>query len=199
MSANFYGAQITTADFSHANFNKGQFFEATISFSNFSYTNLKHAEFRGAKLTNISLFDANLYKAIFTGAHLTHSQLQTALTVQDATLPNGTLGVDLNIINNKQVKCHLSQLSAWIVQTGNVTRSLCSNSSRHCQFTLQTLTTGASMAQRISLAHYRSLRLWPRSQVVLRTNMSNDMTIEWKQIGSMGQILLEQKLGNLQH
>lgn len=177
----------------------GQFFGTKIASSTFLHTNLKYSVFKSAELTNIDFSDTNLYAADFRGAVLIRSKLQSALTIQDATLPSGTLGDDLNMINKDHVRCNLSQQNLWIVENGNVTRSPCSQDHRHCQFALPAFTTSASMTQRISLADNWNVSLWPRSQVVLRANMISNVLIEWKQISSTGQVLFEQRLGNLQH
>jgi uncharacterized protein YjbI with pentapeptide repeats len=144
----------------------------------FSYTNLKGSSFHSAALNNANFSFANLQKVDFTNTIITDSQLQSALSIRNAILPNGTLGRDQNLIQNGDANCNIPLVSHWQVQNGNIAVMVIEENRNECQFSLQSLATGAMMYQRINLVPIWDSSFWKDSRVELQAHMSSGVSIE---------------------
>ncbi|CAM4989489.1 unnamed protein product, partial [Rotaria socialis] len=151
-----------------------------ISDCNFLHSNLKNAIFQGANLNHLNLSGANLYKANFTYTNIQESELKDALSIQDAILPNLALAHDINLIKDGQADCNISHISGWTLSNGHVTPVISNKSSSNCQFTLQSLSTGATMYQRVSLSDKWDSNFWTYSEAVLSAKMSTGVLIDLK-------------------
>ncbi|CAF3233557.1 unnamed protein product [Rotaria sp. Silwood2] len=201
-SVNFTSAVLTSTDFRYAQISRTSFEQTSCTAARFDHANLSNATFRYADakgasfiridLINVDFSHANLYKADFTGSNITDSQLRRALSVQDAKLPNGTLARDPNLINNGQANCNVSVVGSWKVEIGNVTAVMVDENITNCQFTLQSVATGATMSQLIDLSSNFHKNSWPHSQAVLNARMSIGVSIHLRGINSSGQILVQQ-------
>ncbi|CAF5225288.1 unnamed protein product, partial [Rotaria magnacalcarata] len=110
------------------------------------------------------------------------SELNNTLSIQDAILTNGIRGHDENLISNGQADCNISHISGWTVSNGNITSVISNSSNSNCQFTLQSLSTGATMYQRVNLSDKWDSSFWPYSQAVLSAKMSVGISMELKGI-----------------
>ncbi len=117
----------------------------------FSYANLEGSTFHSANLSNINFAFANLQNVDFTNFIVTDSQLQSALSIRNAKLPNGTLGQGRNLIKNGRPDCHKPLVDDWQTENGNIIVMSSNKNPSQCQFTLLSITTGAAMSQRIPL------------------------------------------------
>ncbi|CAF5019960.1 unnamed protein product [Rotaria magnacalcarata] len=124
------------------------------------------------------------------------TQLESALSIQDAVLPNETLAHDENLIKNGKADCNTSLISDWTLSNVNVTVIMSSTSKSNCQFTLQSLSSGAAMKQRVNLYGKWDSNSWPYSQAVLRTSMSIGITMELRGINSNNLVVARQSLNS---
>ncbi|CAF2109632.1 unnamed protein product [Rotaria magnacalcarata] len=181
-SANFGGTAASYVEFRRATCIAVLFSSAILSESSFRHSNIKHASFEDAKLNNVDFFRANLYKADFSGAEIEDSNLQSALSTQDALKDDETVFHDRNLLNDDQYDCNISLDNSWILQTGNVTKRMSNKSNISCQFTLQLHNERATMLQRINLSNKWDSSTWPNSRAVLRANMSDGVSMRLKGI-----------------
>ncbi|CAF2181297.1 unnamed protein product, partial [Rotaria magnacalcarata] len=108
------------------------------------------------------------------------SELDNTLSIQDAILTNGIRVHDENLISNGQADCNISHISGWTVSNGNITSVISNSSNSNCQFTLQSLSTGAAMYQRVRLSDKWDSNLWAYSEAVLSAKMSVGVSMELK-------------------
>jgi len=107
-----------------------------LSHSVFRYTNVKDARFYGKTLSSVDFSHANLQKTSFNNTFLIESQLQSALSIRDALLPNGTFGRDRNLIINGKGNCNSSLMKSWELKSGNVTTAMANKDNTNCYFLL---------------------------------------------------------------
>ncbi|CAF1375064.1 unnamed protein product, partial [Rotaria magnacalcarata] len=155
--------------------------------------------FKQAKLNPFNFSRANLYKTDFTGTNISKSELKDALSIQDAVLSNGTPVHDENLISNGQADCNISHISGWTVSNGNITSVISNSSNSNCQFTLQSLSTGAAMYQRVRLSDKWDSNLWTFSEAVLSAKMSVGVAMELKGIKNDHSVSSKETLSKLQY
>ncbi|CAF3236743.1 unnamed protein product [Rotaria socialis] len=168
------------ATFKDANFSSTKFNYAVLSDCNFGHSNLKDAVFQAATLNQVNFSRANLYQTTFISANMAKSELNNALSIQDTVLPNGNHAHDENLITNGQADCNISHISSWTVSNGNISSVISNSSNSNCQFTLQSLSTGATMYQRVRLSDKWNSNLWTFSEAVLSAKMSTGVSIDLK-------------------
>ncbi|CAM4857880.1 unnamed protein product [Rotaria socialis] len=195
-STDFLCANIYYTDFRQTTFSTVHFIGATLSYSNFSYSDAKHASFVRSSLSYIDFSDANFYKANFTGANITESQFESALSIQDATLPNGTLAHDMNLIENGQADCNINLTLSWTLKNDDVFTVSSDKDNYNCKFTLKPNRTRATISQRVNLSNKWSLTFWPNSHVVLSASMSIGVSIQLRVISSIGPVWTVGKLSS---
>ena len=154
----------------------------------FSYANLEGSSFHSADLTNTSFSFANLKDVDFTNTTITDIQLQSALSIRNAKLPNGTVGRDKNLINNGDANCNISLIDHWQIENGNIAVMISKEQQNKCQFSLQSIETGATMSQIIDLKSVWNSTIWKHSNIELRADMSDGLTIELNGINSNGKV-----------
>jgi hypothetical protein len=129
-------------------------------------------------LTRANLFLANLENTDFTNSTIADNQLQSALSIRNAKLPNGTLGLGRNLVKNGDTNCNISLVNHWQVEIGNIAVVVFKNDRNQCRFSLQSITTGAIMSQRIFLVDIWNSSFWTRSSVELQAQISSAVSIE---------------------
>ena len=167
--------------------------------ADFSYTNLTTTTFRNANLKNVSFQHAhlaevnfsraNLWNADFTNTTITERQLQSALSIRNAKLPNGTLGRVRNLIKNGDANCNIPVVDLWHVQNGKITVIPSKKNANDCQFVLNSYEIGAMMWQRINLVKIWDADVWPDSNVELHFHRSSEVSIELHALNNNGTIL----------
>ncbi|CAF4186450.1 unnamed protein product, partial [Rotaria magnacalcarata] len=65
---------------------------------------------------------------------------------------------------------------------------------RKCQFTLQSLSSGANMYQRVNLSEKWNSSSWSYSQAILRANMSIGISMQLRGFDNNNQVLARQTL-----
>lgn len=151
--------------------------------------NIKRASFVRVDLTNVNFYRANLYKVNFTNTNLTESQLQSALSIEDTLLPNGTFAHDKNFLSSSQTDCDTSVGSSWLLHTGNVSGRISDHDSDSCNFVLKTYSTGATLSQRVNVSNKWNFKSWPYSYAMLSAYMSFGVSIELRGISGIKGIL----------
>jgi uncharacterized protein YjbI with pentapeptide repeats len=179
----------STSNFRQANMAHTIFVDCKCNDVDFSYANLKNALFHGATLNESNFLFANLQKADFTNTTITDSQLQSALSIRDAKLPNGTLAHGHNLVKNGDADCNITLIKDWRVQNGIIAVVVSKKGRSDCQFSLKSLVTGAVMSQRIVLAQFWNSSIWTNSIVELQAHMTSGVLIELSGINSNGTIL----------
>lgn len=156
---------------------------------------MKQASFRNAYLERTDFSHANLYKTCFHATSIKNEQLESAQSIQDAVLMDGTQIHDENLINTGKTSCNISLVNSWIQHYGNISTTGVSRPDKSsCEFILQSVDTGAIIYQRVNLSNKWNPTYWPQSQAVLHANISIGMSIELSGIQSNGQILARQTL-----
>ena len=200
VSADFTGAQGSFMNFGETTAIAAQFSYATLTFSNFSSSNIKLSSFINAfELKEVDFSNANLYKVQFNYTDVEEIELESALSIQDAVLPNETLAYDKSLIKNGQADCNISLLNGWTLSNVNVTAIMSNTSQANCQFTLQSLSSGAAMKQRINLFDKWDSASWPYSQAVLRASMSIGITMELRGVNSNNLVVARQFLSKFHY
>jgi uncharacterized protein YjbI with pentapeptide repeats len=179
----------STSNFRQANMAHTIFVDCKCNDVDFSYANLENASFRGATLDESNFLCANLQEADFTNTTITDSQLRSALSIRDAKLPNGTLGHGHNLVKNGDADCNITLVKDWQVENGSIAVVASKEDPSDCQFSLQSLVTGATMSQRIVQAQFWNSFICTNSIVKLQANMSSGVSIELSGINSAGTIL----------
>jgi uncharacterized protein YjbI with pentapeptide repeats len=156
--------------------------------ADFSYANLEGSSFHSADLTNTNFSFANLKDVDFTNTTITDIQLQSALSIRNAKLPNGTVGRDNNLIKNGDANCNISLIDHWQIENGNIAVMISKEQRNKCQFSLQSIETGATMSQIIDLKSVWDSTIWKHSNIELRADMSNRLTIELSGINNNGKV-----------
>jgi hypothetical protein len=164
------------------------FVKCDCKMADFSYADMSRSVFWHANLLNVSLNSADLTEADFSFANLeksdlsntkiTDSQLQSALSVRDAKLPNRTLGLGKNLIKNGDANCNIPLVDQWQVTNGNITVMVNKGDRLSCQFCLQPSTIGATMSQRIDLVGVWDPTIWAHSKIEFQAKMSTGLSIE---------------------
>jgi len=154
------------------------FVKCRCSRADFTGANLMNSSFHSALLDEADFSFANLQNADFTNTTITDNQLQSALSIRNAKLPNGTLGQGRNLVRNGDPNCNISLVHHWQIQSGNIFVVTSKKNRSKCQFTLQSLATGAIMSQRITLVGIWDPSIWSSSNVELQAHMSSEVSIE---------------------
>jgi uncharacterized protein YjbI with pentapeptide repeats len=155
----------------------------------FTGANLKSSSFHGAVLNDTNFSLANLQNADFTNTTISWSQFQSALSIRNAKLPNGTLGQGRNSVKNGDANCNISPIDHWKVKNGNITVMPSKENRGECQFTLQSIATRAIMSQQMDLVDIFDSSFWVNSNVELQANMSSGVSMELSGKNSNGTVL----------
>ena len=182
-------------NFSRADMPDTMFVECTFHSIDFSYANLEGSSFRGAVLNKSNFTLANLQKVDFTNTTIDDSQLQSALSIRDAILPNGTLGRGQNLVRNGDANCNVTLTKEWQVQTGSIAATTSKENRNECQFSLQAPQTEGMMSQQVVLAQFWDSSVWTNSTVELKANMSSGVSIEMSGQNNNG-IVLDKIVGS---
>lgn len=199
-SANFIRATLFNTNFENTSLIKADFSYANLTNSSFKNSNLKHAIFEEADLTHVNFSGANLYKTNLIGTNISDHQLHSALSIQDAILPNGTRSHNENLLKNGQANCHVSLGDTWQLEGDDITIEISKNNSQtrmNCQFTLRPLSREGYIRQRINLSERWDSNAWPYSQVILSASMNTGVSIHLKGINNHGMVVAQQNLSEL--
>lgn len=163
--ANFYSAQAFQADFS----------SSYMPDARFEYANLHQATFRSAYLTGVSFDSANVYETDFTrayliGANITAGQLDLALSIAYASLPDGSIGRNKNLIKKASANCtdNDGNIFQW-TSTGRVVAEQ-NETTKQCVF--QGLSVNSTLEQRLSISRYQPLLKDGRGRVYIELHSS---------------------------
>ncbi|CAF2210254.1 unnamed protein product [Rotaria magnacalcarata] len=198
-SAYFNNATAYWSNFKQVTCVGARFDDTNLSGSTFWHANAKRTSFKRVDLTKVEFTGANLYKADFNGTNITDGQLQSALSIHDALLQDGTLAQDRNLIDNGQADCNISLIDSWTLECGNVTTIESDANHTNCLFALQSILIGATMWQRINLSDKWDSSSWPYSEALLTANMSSGVSIDLRGIKNDSSISANQKLSKFQY
>ncbi|CAF0923488.1 unnamed protein product [Adineta steineri] len=179
-STGFRSIKASYTDFRQITAVSIDFYSAILKHSTFIGANIKHTKFNVANLNNVTFSRANLYKVDFSGSNVADEQLQSAFSIHDNILSNKTHSRDMNLIRNGIANCNTSLVDPWVLQSGNINTVLFNKTDTNCRFALQSLTTGATMLQRVDLSSKWDFRSWPHSEAVLTASMSTGVCIQLK-------------------
>jgi hypothetical protein len=159
--------------------------------STFTHANLKGALFTNVDLSMVNFTLANLHKATFSNSRITEQQLNSALSIRNAQISNGTFARDPNLIKNGYADCNSPLTDSWLLQSGRVIPTKTNENSSKCHFTLQSLDTGAIMLQRVKLSNIWNSDLWPYSYAVFNAKMGINVSIQLSGLNNIGKILTQ--------
>lgn len=170
------------ADFSYSNLSGSVFVNANLKDASFRNADLSQVDFSGANLQNVDLMDTTI----------SDSQLQSARSIQNAMLPNGTLGRDRNLIENGNAQCDIANIAPWFIQNGHILIMIFKEDRKNCRFVLHPNSTNAMMSQRISLTDVWDGNYWTNSSVELEFRRSSGISLELYGRHSNGTILIKE-------
>jgi uncharacterized protein YjbI with pentapeptide repeats len=188
-SSNFRHAQMNHVIFEKCDCQRVDFSYANLVGSVFCNANLRSASFQNAVLTQANFSHANLCDADFTNTTITDSQLQSALSIRNAKLPNGTLGRTQNLIENGDANCNIKSLYPWQVQNGNIVVVASKRNPNDCQFVLKSHVIGATMSQRILLVDLWDFTIRTDSNVELHFYHSSGVSIKLNGLSNNGTVI----------
>lgn len=146
------------------------FSSTNLTATTFSKANLKNVSFRNALLIDVDFSQANLCNADLTNTTITDKQLQSALSIRNARLPNGTLGRARNLLHHSNSNCKNMPVSTQHVRNVNVT----------------------VLRQRIKLIDVWDADNWPDSNVEFHFHRIDGIAIELRALDANGTILHQQ-------
>jgi uncharacterized protein YjbI with pentapeptide repeats len=190
--SSFHHAKMAHTIFVKCNCKWADFSYANLSMSVFWHANLWGAIFHNADLTKTNFSLANLLEADLTNTTVTGSQLQGALSIYNAKLPNGTLGRSQNLVKNGDANCNISLADHWQVRNGNIAVVASKENRSECQFSLQSVAIEAIMSQRIDLVGIWDSSIWTHSSVEFQAHMSSGVSIELSGRSSNGTVINKQ-------
>jgi uncharacterized protein YjbI with pentapeptide repeats len=157
--------------------------------ADFSYANLEGSSFHSADLTNTNFSFANLKDVDFTNTTITDIQLQSALSIRNAKLPNGTLGHTRNLIRNGKADCKTRLIDSWDIPSDHIAVKTSNENRNDCHFVLKSNINEATMWQRISLVNVWDPTIWTYSSVELHLSGSSGISLELNGLENDGTIL----------
>ena len=163
----------------------------------FFNANLKNATFNGAILSYVDFSRANLAQADLFNTRLRDSQLQSALSIRGARLPNGSLGRDPNLLRNGHADCNMSVHTNWQVREGDVATIQSPTGQNGCHFVSQPSNIEASMWQRINLTNLWDSNLWDKSRALLFARLGNGVSIQISGESANGTVLGQARLSEI--
>ena len=191
---NFSTAIMTKTYLTRTDCIAANFKNTNLSQSNFSEVNARDAIFTSADLTGVQFHLTNLLKADFTNATVNENQLNNALSIRDAMLPNSTIARYPNLIQNGEANCNISLVENWKLQSGEIMSKVENNN--NCHFVLQSLNSGAVMSQILNVPSTCNSDFWTHCQVFVRANMGSNVFIQLRELNASKQILNQLSLGN---
>ena len=149
----------------------------------------KAGTFRSTIIFTGDLSYANLQDTDLTNTTITDSQLQSALSIRNAKLPNGTLGLGRNLVRNGDADCNISLIDHWRIHNGSIAVTSSTKDQNQCQFSLQSAANGATMSQRINLVDIWDSSFWENSSVELHAQISGNVSLELISESSHGKLV----------
>ena len=144
----------------------------------FSVAYVMYSSFHRAELKNANFSFTILLEVDLTNTTVTDDQLQSALSIRNTKLPNGTLARRRNWIQNGNPNCNTSVIDHWHVINGSIIVVSSKENRSKCHFSLQSPRTEAMMSQRIGLRHIWDSNFWTNAYVELQAHMSSGVSIE---------------------
>ena len=139
---------------------------------------------RGADFNRANLAGADFYKA-----EITDSQLQSAVSIQNARLPNGSLAHDPNLLANGYADCDTPVQNSWQVLEGVVVTIKSETDQSGCYFVSRSANTKAIMTQYINLTDIWDSSVWTESKAVLQGWVTVGVSIQMNAKGDNDTVL----------
>lgn len=190
-SGSFHLTKLNFVNFEKASCFAVSFYGTVFQVANFNHSNVKRTSFQGAFMLQVHFSYANLYENNFINSAMAPEQFEGAFSIQDALMPNGTQAQVDNLINNGKANCNISSVNGWKLKNGSITVVESNHSNSYCEFILQSVSSGATIYQRVNLSNKWNSSLWPYSQAVLRANVSIGISMELKEISYKDEILVQ--------
>lgn len=165
------GVSLINSSFRSRDLYQSEFSRADLTGSDLTWTRLTHVDFRYSTLNGVDFMNAAVDQAVFAYANLTESnlsdeQLLTTLTLQGATLPNGTIASLKNLLINGDAEhtrsCGKTIVPyGWTMQHGSIVATIRpdenSVTSNKCYFSALSSHNVSSMYQEVDLRDYGRL------------------------------------------
>ena len=205
-TCNFQNADISHARMDYATLRTTNFYSARAIQTNFAraympdclfqWATLREASFRstvspGSNFENADVQDVDFTLAFLAGARITAGQLDTALSITNATLPDGGIGKNKNLLKNGHAQCTNSTetITDWII-SGDISTDG-NQANNDCVF--QAGEVNATLQQTININRYNRLISNGEGQVYIEmqvqmidpTNPSVYMILRFFDIGNV--------------
>jgi hypothetical protein len=162
----------TLSDFTYANLYKGTIKASIFTLASFVSSKIQGTEFHYTDLSNANLLNAKCFDDVCS--------LDEALSIYNATLPNGTLGPFNNLIRNGDVQCNLSvEEHGWIVEEkDSIIIKPSTNNSGKCVFTSSSNFTRPSMSLTVNLSRFIELISTGLAVAMVQSRHSDSLNID---------------------
>jgi uncharacterized protein YjbI with pentapeptide repeats len=149
-SANFYNAKAIQTDFTHAAMPGCSFLWADLRYASF-----KNAFLAGTSFENADVENVDFTRAFLAGVNITAGQLNVALSITQAILPDGSIGKNKNLIKNGHAECTGTNGTVldWMIYGDVFTNQ--DQSNMECSF--QAREINSTLQQIIDIRRYRPL------------------------------------------
>ena len=146
--------------------------------TDFTNVNLKGSSFHRAQLSRTNFSLANLQEVDLRETDVKDHQLESALSIQNAKLSNGTLAQGRNLVKNGDATCHIPLTQYWQIHNGSIAIMPSKTDQNQCQFVLQSMAIGATMSQVISVENLPDTSFWRVFTADFRGQMSDGVSIK---------------------
>ena len=142
----------------YIHFNNG-----TLSMGNFLNANLRYSTFINTKFIQSNFYLSNLAETDLTNSTITENDLENALSIQNAILPNRTIGKYSNLIKNGNPDCNIPLNHHWNIDFGYITITNSNQNPSQCYFYLESISTSAIIYQIININNILDYSFWNNS------------------------------------
>jgi uncharacterized protein YjbI with pentapeptide repeats len=174
VAAHFVQASLIDVDFTSLEMSDVDFSGADLTLATLSHTNLHNAKFNGTItiLTNFSF--ASMKKVC-----ISDEQLNNALSVRGATLPNGTIiSHNPNLLPDGHAKCNYTLWRQnWQILPSDAIVILAKNNSADDCVSVNRINNIAHMSQRVTLKIYESLTIQNRVIYIVKVHGGGNISL----------------------
>jgi uncharacterized protein YjbI with pentapeptide repeats len=170
-------ASIISSNATHSDFTDANLYGSTVNASALTFASFVNADITRTIFRYNDLSNANLSKAKCDNDICSWNE---ALSVYNATLPNGSIGPLNNLISKSHVQCNLSiEEHGWIVnEKDSILIEHISDNSEECVFIRSPNYTRASMTLSVNLSRFTGLIESGQAIALFRAHRSGPLDIE---------------------
>lgn len=167
------------------------FTDVKMSESTFLQANAKRAVFRYAQLINVDFNQSNLHAADFINGKIINSSLANALSIHNIQFSDGMDQLYRNWTTVNQTDCNSTLFTSWHLHSGTVATV---SNGVVCRFFLLSCDIGATMSQRVNIAHAWHSARWPRSKDFANMCFGQGVSVVINEINDIGKVQFQRNI-----